>query len=127
MAARPTTPLTAGQAVAAIASQAVFGDGSVTAEEVEMLKARLGGFTQLWTAESVDAAMKVVGERMRHQGVDAVLTEAVATVPRHLQQPLLGTVRDLVQSDGSASADEDELVARLNAAYAPKGPMAGRP
>ncbi|MES2153929.1 MAG: TerB family tellurite resistance protein [bacterium] len=120
MGVRTNLPLTPGQAVAAIASQAVFGDGSVTQEENDTLRGCLAEFPELWASESLEAAMKAVGERMRRNGVQAVLTEAVATVPPHLQQPLLTTVKELVASDGDASVDESELIATLDSAFGKK-------
>lgn len=105
--------------MAAIATQAVYGDGSFTAEEQDALRATLGEFPELWEGETMDSALKVVGDRVRRQGIDAVFAEAVATVPRHLQQPLLVTMRGLVNSDGAASADENDLLAALNTAFGP--------
>ena len=109
--------LTPGQAVAAIAQHAILGDGSVTSEEQETLRGCLGDFPELWKAESIDAALKAVNLRVRKEGHSAILELAIPSVPRHLQGPLLAAVRELADSDGTASADEDALVARLSQAF----------
>lgn len=113
----PSAPLSPGQAVAAIASHAVFGDGSVTAEEQETLEECLGDFHELWKQESRQDALDAVSQRIRKQGSDAVLEAAIASVPHHLQGPLLETVRELVESDGRSSDDEDDLLSMLSAHF----------
>ena len=116
MPAQPT-PLSPGQAVAAIASHAVFGDGSVTSEEQETLEDCLGDFRELWAHETLEEALDAVSQLIRAQGSDAVLEQAIAAVPDHLQGPLLETVRELVEVDGRASDEEDDLLAMLSSSF----------
>lgn len=113
----PPTPLTPGQAVAAITMHAIVGDGSVTAEEHETLHDALGDFRELWNTESVENALHAVHRRMRTQGPERLLEDAIAAVPLHLQGPLLETVRELAASDGDPTQDEDSLLARLSGAF----------
>ncbi len=117
MAMRSADPWTPAQAVAAIASQAILGDGSVTAEEQETLVECLGDFSELWQAESLEDALDEVSHRIRRDGSDAVLAQAIAAVPHRLQAPLLATVRELAESDGAPSEDETDLLAMLSAAF----------
>jgi uncharacterized tellurite resistance protein B-like protein len=103
--------------VAAIASQALLGDGSVTNEEETALRVCLRGFDCFDDDPHIAASLKEVNLLVRRNGAEAVLDGAIRAVPTNLQVQLLQTVESIVDADGGNSTDEDELLRRLRKSF----------
>ena len=106
-------PWTPQEAVVAIVSNAMFADGSVTAEEHDELHRTIRDLPGLSRREDVTRTLKTVNERARKDGPDAVLDAAIQATPLEWRRKVYTITKQLTVADGSESEDEADLLVRL--------------
>ncbi|HVL46961.1 MAG TPA: tellurite resistance TerB family protein [Candidatus Thermoplasmatota archaeon] len=107
--------LNAAEGFAGIALAAVAADGVLTEEEAQSLGATLSRMKlfRAMNPREFNAVFEKVVKRARSKGVDTLLAESSAAIPKDLRATAFAISTDLVLADGEVSDDELKFLERI--------------